>query len=411
MKKKLLKLSIPLLILASVFSFCKKPETKIPFPIEISFTEYSLPEISCEWKNLPYDERVIIINNSVELEKYISCTDNSLTDIDFSIQSILLVSGKTNSGITKKVATDLQQLSFAIYELNIEIITNDIPVIEEWSIALLVEKINEMATVELNINFQEEVVNYPRDIPFEEYSLSEISCEWKNLPYDERVIIINNSVELDNYINCAKSNYPEIDFSKQSLILVSGKTDSGIEEIAKSFVQLSKNNFKLDLEIQFNATDAEEWHIALITRKISNDNQIELIITDKGSIYPIDVPSSEYSLIETDCEWFKINTSGPAFSALLIINNNSELENYINCAESNYPEIDFSTQTLLLAYGLRTQVIYPFFQNLQKISSHIYKMHVYLERTVMQTYTEWYVPIVIDKIDESYQIDLIITSY
>ena len=58
MSQKLLNLTVFLLILAGVFSACKKPDDpKIDYPIDIPFTEYSLEDSECEWveiHNKPY---------------------------------------------------------------------------------------------------------------------------------------------------------------------------------------------------------------------------------------------------------------------------------------------------------------------------------------------------------------------
>ncbi|MDR0763074.1 MAG: hypothetical protein LBF01_01070, partial [Bacteroidales bacterium] len=67
MKKTILKKSAILLILAGMIIACKEEENK---PIEIPFTEYSLAETSCQWINLDYDNKIIVINSNEELENY-----------------------------------------------------------------------------------------------------------------------------------------------------------------------------------------------------------------------------------------------------------------------------------------------------------------------------------------------------
>ncbi|MCL2436081.1 MAG: hypothetical protein FWD09_08125 [Lentimicrobiaceae bacterium] len=152
MNQKLLKLTAFLLALTGIASSCNPdcpPDCPDEYPKNISFTEYSLLETSCQWQNLPYDEKVIMINSSEELEKYIICT-SSKPVIDFSKHTLLLTSGNSNSGIAEITAKNLQQLPNT-YKLNIEITLNSVIVTEQWSIALMVEKLNEKSSVKLNV--------------------------------------------------------------------------------------------------------------------------------------------------------------------------------------------------------------------------------------------------------------------
>ena len=61
---------------------------------------------------------------------------------------------------------------------------------------------------------------------------------------------------------------------------------------------------------------------------------------------------TEYSLASTSCQW--INLAYPLDGELIVINSNEELGNYISCSDKNYPKIDFSKYTLLLADGVST---------------------------------------------------------
>jgi hypothetical protein len=134
-------------------------------PIEISFTEYSLAETSCQWTNLNYDETVIVINTSEELGNHISCAEGSYPEINFSQYMLLLASGKAEHDIFKIIVKDLLQFSCGEeYELNIEIFLNDETVIQEWAIALMVKKVNEGSHVNLNVIY-ENLNYYPTITP------------------------------------------------------------------------------------------------------------------------------------------------------------------------------------------------------------------------------------------------------
>jgi len=159
MNPNFLKLTTFLLLLTSIASSCNPecpPDCPDEYPQNISFTEYSLNETTCQWQNLPYDEKVIIINSSEELEKYITYTSNKPA-IDFSKYTLLLTSGSSYSGIAEITAKNLQQLSAYNYKLNIEIAINDDIVTQQWVLALMVEKISEKSNIELNISINMQI--------------------------------------------------------------------------------------------------------------------------------------------------------------------------------------------------------------------------------------------------------------
>jgi len=148
MKTQLLNLSSFLFVLASLAASCNSTEE---FPKEISYTEYALNE-TCQWTNLPYDEKVIIINSNEALKQYIFSTDSSYSAVDFSKHSLLLVSGKTDKDIYKMNIKNFQQLSDDRYQLDIEVLLYDSIVAENWCIALVIKKLKRESYIELNIN-------------------------------------------------------------------------------------------------------------------------------------------------------------------------------------------------------------------------------------------------------------------
>jgi hypothetical protein len=145
---------------------------------------------------------------------------------------------------------------------------------------------------------KEKPVEYPIDISFTEYSLKE-TCHWKNLAYDDKVILINSDEELEKYIACTGSGYPTIDFSKHTLLLANGKVEGYVAEIIiKKLQQLSSNEYKLDMEIFNDATIVEEWTIALIVEKISEESRIELNATYEKTDYPLTIRPNRTWYIE-----------------------------------------------------------------------------------------------------------------
>ena len=142
--KKIVSFAAILLLLTSAFACGNENEA-----IEIPFTEYSLADTYCHWENLNYDNNVIVINSETELENYITCTEGTFPEIDFSEHTLLLASGCTGYGIQdlfKKLFFEENK-----YVLEIEITLNDATVVQGWKIALITDKLNDRSSVELNV--------------------------------------------------------------------------------------------------------------------------------------------------------------------------------------------------------------------------------------------------------------------
>jgi len=230
MNKFLLKLITLLLVLAGIASSCN-PEPEKEYPIELSFTEYSLSETSCQWINLPYDEKVLIINSKTELEKYISCTEGSYPPIDFAKYSLLLASGKVNHEISKIYVKNLQQLSSKEHKLDVEIgfYTDNYIANNLWNTVLLVEKLNKDSYFELSVTLKETKTKiiYPIqktnqnivsffDIALPDYPLTS-TCFFTTTYYDA-CLLINSISEFQQACVCTDV-LPEIDFDLYTLII------------------------------------------------------------------------------------------------------------------------------------------------------------------------------------------------
>jgi len=129
---------------------------------------------------------------------------------------------------------------------------------------------------------------FPRNVPFTEYSLTGTSCRWidtfssthLSVPfYPAIVIIINSNDELENYISCSEGDYPEIDFSKWTLLVVKTSDyniniDSQVNKII--FQQSSSNEYLLAADITpSDTTNAAPLTFSILVPKISDDSQIE----------------------------------------------------------------------------------------------------------------------------------------
>ena len=256
--------------------------------------------------------------------------------------------------------------------------------------------------------------NEPIEIPVTEYSLAGTSCQWANLSYDGTVIIINSNAALESYLTNARSGgYPAIDFSKYSLLLVSGATDNGVVNVTVQNLQkLTAINYELSVEITLNTAIAGgEWVIALVTDKLSGDKRVELKVSYKDCEdceeeveYPIDIPFTDYSLAGTSCQW---KPSENLNGEIIIINSNEELGSYITCSGGSCPAVDFSKHTLLLTRGISSSGISnSSAKKLTRLEQKHYELEVELELNNLTVETPWQVAIVTDKIDGSSNVEV-----
>jgi len=271
MKKLILKLTLLLLVLAGIASSCN-PEPEKEYPIELSFTEYSLPETSCQWINLPYDEKVLIINSKTELEKYISCTESTYPAIDFAKNTLLLVSGISNIGLSYNTAEKLMQVNPKNYEWTVELGLDMLDIVTLWNVAIIIEKIDKDFFVELKIDLKEITIEYPIEIPLEEYSLADTSCQWTSFEA-RKVIVINSDEELQNYIECPNGSYPQIDFLRHSLLLVNAIAPSApAEVISTQLLMTSDNEYSLNLVIKSGLLGTPgPWLLSIIVPKLTQN--------------------------------------------------------------------------------------------------------------------------------------------
>ena len=254
-------------------------EPKPEYPIIVPFTEYTLPE-TCQWKNLDYNEKVIIINNDRELGIYTACEGGGYPEVDFEKQTLLLASGSASRGIEKIAVNNLRQISENDYKLSIELLLceSDTTAAEKWTMALMIEKISEESTVNLIVTH---TIEYPIEIPFEDFSLFGTGCWWTNLLNDKTLIIINNDEELENYITCGGGIYPELDFLHYTLLQVNGRLTSNLISKEVQLQQISGNEYVLSVDIVYGtAAIPETWLISIKVPKLPQNATINLTVNE-----------------------------------------------------------------------------------------------------------------------------------
>lgn len=98
------------------------------------------------------------------------------------------------------------------------------------------------------------------------------SCTWnmETLPLDG-VILIQNKEDMDEYLSeegdKSALSYP--DFTKHTLMLVTGATNSGIAEIKHKLYQKNGANFKVVLDISIDGTSvAPRYSLAILAPRV-----------------------------------------------------------------------------------------------------------------------------------------------
>jgi WD40 repeat protein len=266
--KNLLKFTAVLLIVAGTFACTDKEQEAESAPVE--FTEYSLAGTGCQWTNLGYDGKVITVNSKEDLKKYITGTEENLPYVDFSKHTLLLASDSDND--VRNIDAAFFKNAANQYTVKVSIRYGDAAVMTNWALAILTSKIPDGSILALE---KEEDKSVP--VEFTEYSLAGTACQWTNLSYDGKVIIINSKEELKKYITCEEDDFPDVDFSKHTLLLANGPSTNGIGKIETVLLKNTSKKYILKVTVHMGITMvAQGWCISIITPKISDKSEIKL---------------------------------------------------------------------------------------------------------------------------------------
>ena len=150
-----------------MLSGCEKTleVTDVPYEVlEIPYFGYSVvgnPEgLHIEWSSELWrqqnDSALRIVNSSEELGKYLdkevyAFCGIDYPDIDFARYTLLLAYSVTSTTAVEWYVNSLRQLSTNEYQLNVDVVVGNTFGIGFWSVALIVNKLNEESTVNLNV--------------------------------------------------------------------------------------------------------------------------------------------------------------------------------------------------------------------------------------------------------------------
>ena len=156
--------------------------------------------------------------------------------------------------------------------------------------------------------------------------------------------------------------------------------------------------------LQINTINAEEPDDLAEWRKVDRESEVT---------FPREIPFEEFSLAGSSCGWRRFEfsyTPGVRHeSALVIINSNEGLKKHIQCTREDFPEIDFSKYTLLLAHGAVTNRAIIYYTSLQQLSAQQLIMQIDLTPSAAPSFTFWQVPIVINRVPNNFNVELVVT--
>ncbi len=120
-----------------------------------------------------------------------------------------------------------------------------------------------------------------------------------------------------------------------------------------------------------------------------------------------DVPFEEYSLDGTNAEWVvTLDVESQSDGEIVVIHNTEEFESYV---AGDYPPIDFAKKTLVLAYGMESNMNYPIKQGLKYLQERDYAMTIEMQSSLATLESIWYVAVVVDKLPVNSEVELKIT--
>jgi hypothetical protein len=125
----------------------------------------------------------------------------------------------------------------------------------------------------------------------------------------------------------------------------------------------------------------------------------------QGGDVPFSVysPTGEASVGEFSAKWVNLNYENSGKGKIIVIDSDKELRNYI---EGDYPSVDFSKKTLLLAYGHESGTAFGDDVKFRQVSDRNYIMTVYGEMTLLAAMVRWQFAIVVDKLPSGSKIEL-----
>ena len=241
MKTKTLKLTAILLIFAGVFTAC---EEKIEPFLNIDKTSITVPAEGGTFTIL------------------VSSNGNWTAVVQDAESNLWLTLTKASASATEGM-------------ISVDISENPCFTTRSATIKISMESLSEVVVV-----YQEATeMIFPIEVPFVAHFLG-FSCDWTvdwtSPTFDANLIIVNSYEELKNQFTC--DNFPAVDFSTQSLLLVYGLAPNDVANVTVAeLLQISANDFLLSINVIMSvSTVIDRWTIAIIIPKITDNANIIL---------------------------------------------------------------------------------------------------------------------------------------
>lgn len=329
------------LFVAAAFISCSDDDDNNG-PKGLRITDYELPD-TYSW-NIPEINVLYKVNSQDELLQYVSDTSSNVVmsmDVNFDNHTMLLVQGVSPSGI-KSITKTLTNNGG--YKLAIKINQNATTVVEKWTVAVWVPKLSADDAVALDIDCPSCVGN--NEIEITDYVLPE-AFRW-TIPESGELYRIDSEDEFDLNVSLMQDiNITSgIDFEKNTLLVVRGYSNRGIDAINRKLVENGYYLFSIVIE-QNDTKVYALWTVAVLVPKLPEGVTITPDIECPSCSYSGgkligEVTLTDYTAVPEDCWVIEKQDS------VYRITSNEELWAYAPCVNGTGSSIDFEKNTLLL---------------------------------------------------------------
>jgi len=233
------------------------------YPMEVPFTEYSLSETMCVWKQFIYPI-ITIINSMEELETHISCAVDSFPEIDFSQNSLVLLRESWANPFDFGTIT-FTQFSKNRFKLNVEMLVyNHTTCTDDQVFSFITKKLNDESIIERH------------------WQRIFTSTQLKNInfPSESELVVVNSMEEFEYYFEYPEGNTPEIDFSQHTLLMPNGYRNN-IEHVYDcQFIKQGENEYKLAVKLIGGQPAFSQWILKLLISKLPPNTVISLNVSN-----------------------------------------------------------------------------------------------------------------------------------
>ncbi|MDR0619696.1 MAG: hypothetical protein LBG17_07360 [Bacteroidales bacterium] len=121
---------------------------------------------------------------------------------------------------------------------------------------------------------------------------------------------------------------------------------------------------------------------------------------------PTEIPFTEYSLVDTNCQWIDPCSDFDCSDLVILINSRNEIEKYTVCTEGTFPEIDFTKHTLLFISGVARQNVVSINISFKSATALTYELNVTVSMGMFMSVESWRYPVLVSKIPDHSKINL-----